>query len=73
AKDLAGVVVVDAVQGDGLRIGLHKVDARRLAEVKAVPVDDGALAALVDRHGRRLGGGGLANDGISTRDRTSNR
>ena len=65
AKDLAGVVVVDAVQGDGLCIGLHKVDAGSGTEVEAVPVDDSALAALVDRHGRCLGGGGLADGGAA--------
>jgi len=48
AKDLAGLHVAHTVQGGRLGVGLLKVNLGVFADVKAVPVNHSALAALVD-------------------------
>ena len=63
AVDLAGVLVGNAVERDSLAAGLVEGDAGVLTHIEGVPVDDCALAALVDRHGIAA----LANAGSPTR------
>ena len=49
--DLAGVVVKNAVKGDGGGVGLVEIDLCARADVEGIPVDGGALAALLHRQG----------------------
>nr|WP_241674447.1 hypothetical protein [Candidatus Methylobacter oryzae] len=50
AHDLAAVRVGDAIDCDGGRIGLMKVDPGVAADIERLPVDAGVLAGLVHIH-----------------------
>ncbi len=74
AMDLAGVAGHHAVQRHGAGARLVETHRSLAADVKALPVDDGPVAALVDRHlvaaladaglaGRHLAPGGQGIDG----------
>ena len=64
ALDARGGGAAGAVEGDGGTVGLLEIDGCLAADVEVLPVDDGALAALVDRHGRA----GAADGGLSGAD-----
>ena len=64
-KDLAGIRIQHAVEGDGLRVGLVEVDRGRLADVERAPIDGGTLAGLIDVE-HRIG----ARTGLTQRGRT---
>ena len=49
--DLAGVVVKNSVKGDRGGVGLVEIDLCARADVEGIPVDSGALAALLHRQG----------------------
>ena len=49
--DVAGVIVKHTVEGDGSGVGLVEVDLCTGADVEGIPVDGGALAALLHRQG----------------------
>ena len=51
AVDLAGVGGQHAVERHAALAGLHKVDRGLAADVEAAPVDDGAVAGLIDGQG----------------------
>jgi len=66
--DLGGVSAVNAVKDGGLAIGLANVNGGVAADVKALPVDDGLLAALRDLHvGASLADGDLAGSHLAAR------
>ena len=50
AKDLARVVAQHAVERDAVGAGLHKLHLRVFAHVEGLPVDGGAVGALLDDH-----------------------
>ena len=50
SEDLARVLVRDVIERHRARVGLVEVDPRVLSDVKALPVDHSALAALVNVH-----------------------
>ncbi|MEJ7137182.1 hypothetical protein RV045_01900 [Comamonadaceae bacterium SL12-8] len=54
AVNLAGINTLHAVQGDRAGAGLLEVDRRIATDIKALPVDHGALAGLGYGHGRAL-------------------
>ena len=64
AFDARGGGAAGAVEGDGGAVGLLEIDGCLAADVEVLPVDDGALAALVDRHGRA----GAADGGLAGAD-----
>ncbi|MEJ7137178.1 hypothetical protein RV045_01880 [Comamonadaceae bacterium SL12-8] len=64
AVNLAGINALHAVQGHRAGAGLLEVDRRLAADIKALPVDHGALAGLTDGHGRAL----LRDAGLACRN-----
>ena len=69
AEDLTGFVAGDAVERYAGTVGLNKIDGRCRTDVEALPVDCGALAALL--YAKRAAG--LADGCCTGRDRTPTR